>query len=660
MAGALHYFLQDIAGYAAASFLALLLLVLPGFGLAALGRRTGLIGEHERGFTCWGLVLATALLPAIDALLLRWMGMAGVLLPHAVLATIGAPPVFRAALRMNWRWGIALAVAWLAVAWANVDVDWSGRLYQPLTAFDTVKHAIVVATLADQGVPFADPFFARPAIAGYYYYFYIGPALIHWLGMALVDSRAAFAAATFVTMLAFPAMLLLVADRAALIARGAQQRFTRLTMLLCCVSGFQILAGLVILGAMGITLRQLETWTPEVRWVLTSVLWVPHHLTALIAVFVGGLALTRPESARVPCAAVAGVAFATAFGCSVWIAIAAAVVLATWWALERGKEDRAQAWAVPLAGVVAAFLLLAQFHDIAIGRAPGPVPLAFTVQGIGPDPGPPGSAGDALLRLALEPFAYLIQYGVFALGAFAFLTRGGLALSRSTPTGRLLLCAAVVGLLLATFVRSTIIYNDFGWRAMWFAQLPTLLWTAAALSTRTEPIRSSALWSAALALGLATTAWDLVGLRLIREPGFKTPATVVNGAPEVDYEVRGAYAWIDRTLPRKLMVQHNPGNMRGIDFGLYSDRPVALADFQARLFGASEAAVRARLELLGPIYRRPMPLTEIQARASQAGVGAILLTSADPVWRRNGGPPRQWTCAYATQHTCLMLTSPAR
>ena len=248
---------------------------------------------------------------------------------------------------------------------------------------------------------------------------------------------------------------------------------------------------------------------------------------------------------------------------------------------------------------------------------------------------------------------YLIEFGIFALGAFLFLTRGRSAQSRTTSIGRLLLVSAPVALVLVTFVRSAVLYNDFGWRAVWLAQVPALLWTASVLSARRDLLASSPAWSAALGLGLAATVWDMAGLRLSCPDYFPS---FVNAHPEVDYDTRAAYAWIDRSVPIGVMVQHNPaGEVRAMDFGLYSDRPVAVADRDAKLFGAAQPSVDRRIALLSPIFRRPLPASELRRRAAAAGVGGILLTSADPLWAANGGPPRDWTCNYRSAHSCVFL-----
>jgi hypothetical protein len=656
MTGAMHYFFADLRGLAAATAFSILFLVMAGFGVARLAQRARLIGDEPFKLTCWGLLLGPTLLPAVDALLLRYLGWGSVLALHAALAAVGARPFWDTLRRIPGRWWLALLACWLAVAWSNVDFDWNQRLNQPLTVLDSVKHAAVVSALANGGLPMSDPFFIRPGIAGYYYYFYLGPALVHWLGGPLVDSRAAFSAGSFIILLAFPAMLMLVAEAAALIPQDRRTRFFAIVALLCCVSGLDLLPGLMTAAVSGVTLPQLDWWSDEIRWVLTSILWVPHHIMAVLAVFAGCLILVEGRSLPVARAAIVGLAFATAFGSSVWVAVAAAPILALWWITGLNKPYSPAPWLLPLGGAIAAMLLVPQFIDLMAGRAPGFTPLGFYIRHPSPVPGRPQSLAEALTWLALDPGAYLIEFGLFAIGAIAFLRSDKLAASRSTAMGQMLLLGTPLALLMVTFIRSTIIFNDFGWRAIWFAQIPALLWTASVLSSDRRPrLRARPAWAAALTLGLVATSWDLVGMRLIRPPEFKIPLAFVNAKPEVDYDLRGAYGWVDRTLPANLAVQHNPTIMRALDFGLYSDRRVALADGQARLFGADQAGIDQRLALLMPIYERPMPAQQLRNRATAAGVGAIVLTSADPLWQAAGGPPRDWTCRYRSPHACVML-----
>lgn len=648
----MHYFVEDLNGLAAATLLALFVIVLPGFGLAELMRRARLVGGDVLERACWGLVLGPIVPTAVDALLLRWIGFVAVLLPHLALAAVGLRPAGDVIRRIPKRWWVVVFAGWLLVAWTNVDFDWNGRLYQPLTVIDGVKHAAVVGSLAQHGVPLHDPFFARSGVAGYYYYFYIAAALIHWIGGALIDSRAAFAADTFATLLAFPAVLILLAKRAALIPEGAQSRFVTLIILLCCVSGFDVLPALWIWVNSGYLIPQADWWSEEVRWGLTSVLMAPHHMTAVIAIFTGCLVLAEAEPRLIVRVGIAGAAFATAFGCSVWIALAAVPILLIWWIYDFGSPASRPVWALPLGGTIALLLSLPQIGDIHAGRTITGPPLVFAMRPVGPVRVLPHSVSEWVVHLAVTPGGYLIEFGIFALGAIAFLSRGGLATSRSTSLGKLLLVSAPVALVMVTFIRSAVIYNDFGWRAVWFAELPALLWTAALL-TGPPTLHRSFVWTAALVLGISSALWDLAGLRLIR-PYY--PLIFVNGHPDVDYDARGAYQWIDGHLRANVIVQHNPARARrALDFGPYSDHPVAVADGEAQLFGADPISIQKRIALLQPIFERPMPTSELRQRASAAGVGAILLLSDDPIWRTDGGPPRDWACGYRSPHSCVML-----
>jgi len=651
----MHYFFEDLTGFAGATLFAVLLLVLPGFGIARIAARFGLINDRASTNSCWGLVLGLTILPAVDALLLRWTGFGGVLILHLLLAAVGASSGLDAVRRVPSRWWLAVGAAWLIVAWGNVDFDWNGRLYQSVTVVDGVKHSAVVAALAGGGLPLHDPFFARPGIAGYYYYFYLGPALLDWVGRGLFDSRAAFAAGTFATLLAFSALLLLLADDAALIPEGGRRRFVRFTLLLCCLSGLDVLPGVYIWLKTGSVYAQADWWSEEVRWAITSLLWVPHHITAVMAVFVGCLVLAgKLEGRLVVRSGVAGLAFATAFGSSLWIALAAVPILAIWWAYERVSRSPASMWGLPLAGVIALLLSIPQIGDIYAGRSMvGGPPLTFYMRPVGPIRVLPHGLTEWIVHLAVIPGGYMVEFGIFALGAIVFLRSGRLATSRATPVGRLLLVSAPIALVLVTFVRSAVLFNDFGWRSVWFAEAPALLWTASVLSDRPALLRKSPVWAAAFALGLISFLWDVTGTRLIRPYYF---ANWVNDHPEVDYDNRGAYRWISRTLPANLIVQHNPKEAyRALDFGLYGDRPVGVADVEAKLFGADDRAVQHRVTALTPIFERPMSSAELHQRAAFAGASGLLLTSADPLWRVAGGPPVGWHCDYRSTHNCIML-----
>ncbi len=657
----------DLAQYAAATLLALILLLGPGFGLVALAVRFGALSDREYSLP-WAMVLGVTLLPAVDALAIRYLGIGMALALHAGLALAGTSRAVRQLRRIPVCW-YAVALAWWGiVAFAYVDVELDGQLYQSLAILDLVKHAAVVRTIAHDGLPLHDMFFARPGIAGYYYYFYIGPALIHWVGREVIDARASFMAASYVTGLVFPQLVLLIGTKAKLIPPASRRRFLVLSVLLCAVSGFDLVPGILDYLVHGTTLVQLDWWGEETRWALTSIVWVPHHISALIAVFVGCLLLAEASKTgiaqfqyRLGYTILSGLAFATAFGSSIWITVVAVPILGIWWLAGSRRTDMPPAWMLPASGCVALILVLPQVHDLVVGRTSAGFPLTVYVRPFGQGGPFSRSSSDALIRIALLPGSFAIEFGLFALGAIAFAASGRARQSWSNPIGRLLIIGATISLIAASFVRSTVINNDFGWRAIWFAQFSALVWTAAILTEDRQWLRGSTIRIAALALGVSATTYDLIGLRFIRAPYFKTQMSYINRYPDNDGALRLAYTTLDRTIPHDAVVQHNPRSAeRVFDFGLYGHHRVAVADEQAQLFGADKAQVDARITHLMPLFTRTMPFADVRSIARQNSVDYLLITSMDPVWNSKGHAPGDWTCIYRSQDVCVAAASAVR
>ncbi len=638
----MSFLIEDLLWFGAASFVALPLLLLPGFGLvrllAARPLRIDLGGDP-----CWALALGPAILAAIDALVIRWLGISIAILLHLALAIAGWRAAWDAiGAAPRWLWALA-GVWWVLVAWTYADTGDPGALHQSLTVLDLVKHAAVVAAIADHGLPLIDPFVARDTAAGYYHYFYLGPALIDWLTGSGHDARPAFMAAVWANGASFLAMAMLVARRAGLVGANPH-RFAAILIALCFLSGLDLLPVALLWQQFGVLLAQPDWWADEVRWASSSLLWVPHHLAALAAAIVAALLIVDPPGERRwPAALLAGVALASCFGMSAWIAVAMAMALAPWWLVAAARRSPA-AIALPIAGAVALLMALPQFHDLA-GRASDGFPLAFglrqpiTAVEVGP-----------IAAILLMPLSLGVEFGLFALGSWGWWRSRA---RPDTPMARFLPVMAVVGLIAATCLRSTVINNDFGWRAAWLVELPALLWTAAWIA-RGVPVQLRAAVLLLGALGLGTSLYDAIGVRFIRPPQFVTTFPYINAHPAIDAEQRLAWRWIDAHLPQGAVVQPNPATgQRVFDFGLYGRRRVAVADAEAQLFGSGRALVRQRIATIAPVFTAPLPLAEVRARTAAIGADTLLLTAADPIWQQSGGPPADWRCAWRSAHVCV-------
>ncbi|WP_157602455.1 hypothetical protein [Sphingomonas sp. PR090111-T3T-6A] len=644
-----------------------LLGVLPGFALLALLERFGGLragqGWERVG---WALLLAFSVLPAIDALAIRFLDVPAAFAFRIALALVALRPLTGIVRRLDRIPRPMLLFAglwWLVVAIAYVDVDWNGRLYQSLVVVDLVKHAAVVESIADYGLPLRDSFFARAQPAGYYYYFYCLPAEIRWVAGNLISARMAFASTLFWAGFALPAILWRVGAEAGLIGEGRERRFLLAAIFLCFIAGADLPFILIEHALNGYTLPQVELWSEEVRFALTSMLWVPHHMAALIACWTGAALLCRREPGWrrtdiLPVVAT-GLCFGSAFGMSLWMALTAAPILAIWCLARLWRGDRATATALILAGVVAALVCLPQIIDILQGRSDQSFPIAPTVRSFAfwwLTPAHP-DVTLALILLLLLPVGYAIQFGAFTIGSLLFLRAHPGETRQANAMRSLLLIAAIVSLIVASFFRSTIINNDLGWRSIWFAQFPAIVWTASLLHTLPGFFMRRGGFRILLLLGIAGNLWDMAGFRFIRPPHFRTHGPIPGTEPTTDFSEREAYEWAGRHLDGNLVIQHNAGlHPRVFNFGLYGRNRPGIADKDAILFGASRQQVADRLRALQPIFDIPMPLTDMQARARTQGVDFLLMADSDPSWKRQGTPPFLGNCVYRNAHACLLPT----
>ena len=657
----MSYLLEDLGGLVGATLLAPMLLCFAGSGLLRLLDRAGLAAAE--GFwprAGWAMLLSLAILPVLDALAIRAIGMPGMLLLNGALAMLGVSRMKGAASACRGA-GLFLLIAlgwWLICAWTLVDFDRDGRLYQSLVVFDMVKHAAVVEQIARQGIPFTDPFFARDGIAGYYHYFYVWPAAIRWASGFHISPVMAFAACAYWTGIAVVALLWRIAADASLIREGRGRRVLMIAILLCFVAGADLLFMALRYLMVGRIEPEIENWNSEIRMFATSTIWVPHHILALVAGWTGLLLNARARSLDTPkrlwLAVGAGAAYASMFGASVWISLTLAPVLIVWGMMALWRRDGT----LLLSGVVALLLSVPQCLDLIHGRAPDVFPVAlhirpFTLLFAG------HHMAAQLWSLILLPLNYALEFGLVMLGASLYARSARPTDAAGRPVRALLLGTMVAGLLVASFLQSVIINNDLGWRAALFILVPLMIWTMRVAQEDDAARRFGALGGLLLALGLIGTAWDIVGLRLIRAPAFPVRAIEVNDDPAMAYALREAYRWADRHLPEGATLQHNPVlKRRALDFGLYTRHWPAVADSDAFLFGADRHAVAARVALLTPVFTQPLTLAQYRDRAARGRSDTLLFTRRDPAWKALGGPPAALPCLYRTADICI--ASPTR
>lgn len=653
-------FWQDLVQLALATVLAPLLGIFPGFAVLWLGERLGWL-RLANGWTAasGAALIGLAIFPAVDALAIRWIGLGFVTLLHCVAGVAG---LFRAS-RLRWAVEpICLAVAgiwWTLVAISMVDIGTSRGLFQSLIVMDLVKHAAVVEAIVRDGLPLVDPFFLRPVQAGYYYYYYLWGAETQWLSFNLLSGRIAYTGTLIWCGPAFVALLWQLVHLGGFVRPGRSRRMLHICLFLCFVGGADIPAMLLRWWAVGVLEQQSDCWTEEMRFALTSMMWTPHHLAALISIWVAVLALLRSRlrvgTERVVLVIGAGLAFATAFGMSVWIAFTAGLFLLSW-CLMRFRQERVLVLCIFCAAGVAAIFAVPQFFDLLTGRKADSFPIAPTVRmflWLRADYEPML----APILLLLLPTAYAIEFGAFAFGASLYRRlRPPVPDHTAALVRSLLLTSAIAGLLVASFLRATILNNDLGWRAPWFAQLAAMVWTACVLQNMPRLLKPPRAFVALLLLGLLPNIYDMFGLRVIRESFVTVSNPEINMYPEIDASLRSAYSWANNHLPTHAVLQHNPrAARRAIDFGLYGHFRTGVADAEAMLFGASREEVNNRIARLMPIFSQTsLRKAQIINIARAQGVDALIFTRMDEAWRKGQAAPADLRCAWHDINVCIV------
>ncbi|MDB4985544.1 MAG: protein of unassigned function, partial [Myxococcaceae bacterium] len=289
-------------------------------------------------------------------------------------------------------------------------------------------------------------------------------------------------------------------------------------------------------------------------------------------------------------------------------------------------------------GVLTLLLGLPHVLDMMARADRGP-PLALTIRGFDQWD---TRVADPLLRLlgrlVLLPLNYGLELGLFMLGTLLFWTGPAHRQVRTSEVARVLTLYAAAGFFFSTFTRSTVLLNDIAWRAPMAMQLAMLVWTAAALqrmrlaSLRTAGLRPRA-FALLAAIGWATTAYGALAQRAYVRMPVVPWASYVNAHPETDRALRSAYEWMARELPPRTVTQHNPAPTRVFDFGLYGRNPVAVADRQASLYGASKREVEARVQRLEPVFTQLLSPSEVRRRADACGVEQLIVTEHDLPWQ---------------------------
>src|SRR5579864_1116083 len=490
---------------------------------------------------------------------------------------------------------LAIIAGWVVLGTlCLVDLQRGDRLYEPTVANDYMLRTAITSSLARTGVPPANPYFfpGHPVTLRYHYFWMMSSALVTRLGGTAISPRHAVIAGTLwsgIGLIALVALYLRFFQ-----PKGPLNIDRRMLagIRLLSVAGLDILP-VVVFGTLSDIIPSIDFWNNLIATWISSVWWAPHHVAGLIACLTGVLVIWNTAgregaSNRMVGGIVAGLAFASSVGLSIYLTFVFAVFLGAWLAVASQQRQRNQILVILIAGLVALSfacpylmeLRRAAFFPDNPDKADG-IPVQLTIRTF--------STVDALLGLrgwkatlvnALTlPINYFLELGIFfvvGIMQWARMCRSQDFFRHRELCGFTMAAASV---LICTFLRSSVIANnDLGWRGFMVAQFMLLIWAAefwdegvllndhkVARVRRSliSPADRRTLMAAMIVLGVAGSLYEVVMTRFyfVILDNSKKAAYFLRTSEQIGrrtYALRQVYEELKRTLPERTIVRHNP------------------------------------------------------------------------------------------------------
>jgi len=676
----LHHFMRDdLVGSAIAVILFTAFLFVPGYVIGWLTNVRDFRREPGVWRVLWSLALSVGVMPVVGFLAGSYLGMGMLWGIYAALTGTAAILIARAKPPLGrWpRWLLAACAGWMVVAvLSGVDVQWGSRLYPSVLIYDYNVRAALIDGISRQGLPAINPLFYPGHFVPlrYHYFWFIPCSMVSQMSGGLIGPRQALIASDVWCGWALIAIVLLCL-RYFHEGSDALGKSGKWACLLLAAAGLDVipnaLAALVrwTTGS-GVIYASAEWWNNPVTGYPHAVLWVAHHVAAVIACLGGFLLLwKRPRTERWP-VWLAGVCFASSVGLSIYVAFAFAVTMAAWLAWSALERRWFTVRDGLLAGAVAS--ALAAPYLFAMSRIPGTTGpfVQLTVRSFWiPEQILRGFRWSwtaiAAANLALLPLNYFLEAALLVVVIW-LVVRRGLRTGVRTDSARAEIVLVTVPLLIATFLRSGVIENnDLGWRAPLIAQVAAVatgtnilraLVERARRNTRLAHLRGFVL--ALLVLGVASSGWDLMVMRtypMLVDAGWAQEAFWLRGRDigARTFAMRELYEDLQRRIPRNAVVQANPNVWNQVYLGAYAQRQTASFDFECGAVMGGDPTLCAKMQpALLQGFNDPRGPHDVEAMCGTGGIDVLILEKSDSAAR--DGRPLESTIASSEYARAVM------
>ena len=554
-----------------------------------------------------------------------------------------------------------LLLIWAAISIGCLtDLQFGNRLYPPLSAYDHSTRAAIGAAIT-RHVPPTNPFFANSKLPFRYHYFWLLVCELAAKAFGISPRHSMLAGVFWCGLGVFGTLAL--AMKFLLRESTAIQRKVLIGIALLCVTGLDILPTLLVRFMSGSWPLDMEWWNEvQISSWATSLLWVPHHVAATIACFVGfALFRVRPQRTRaqVISAIVAGMAFASATGLSVLVTFTFALGIGLWLLALAARREWKELGLFLTAGGIAAILIAPFLMSLSGGGsdpsfvfAVRPFPLGtFVLHKLGVTM--ETTARQAFANLVFLPVNYALELGFFFVVGilrirFVRQTRKSVG-SNELALWTVLASSFLVGTFLHSSATAT---NDLGFRCFLPAQLILLVWAATLMDDvlfhhDSATVRLSrtvrGLLLASLFLGGAGTAYEVFMLRAATVLYDQSHVAGLNWMDsdrqlgKRTYALRTMYESVAAMVSPSAIVQNNPATDDFIPRSYYSGRDSAADTYNCSLLQGEERVLcEERVRRVTMLYA--MRTDELQAVCREYGIDVIVAQDTDPAWN----DPESW------------------
>jgi hypothetical protein len=556
-----------------------------------------------------------------------------------------------------------------------VDIQVGNSEYFATVAYDYTTRISVIAAITKTGVPPINPGY-YPGLSSpltfLYYYWYILPSIVDIIGGTLINARQAmFAAVAWTGIITMAVIALYLRIRQPGYEKNNWQK-PLIGVQLLLVSGVDFVPVIILSIQSYIYIGSLfwngmiEGWNMPVMSWLNALTWVPNHVAAAGACITAILIMlwARPKniSTKVTATILAGCAFASSFGTSVWVTLTLAIAWIVWaiviFFIE--KADRSIIWYMAISGCIGLALsspYIAGLVSPGNSVGGGNFPISFYIRPLGLVSVLTNTLPiwmQNVVQLLILPVNYFLELGFFFILAIYWLEnyKKHNQQARAFYVAEITLLTTVVVLL--SFLRSSVIpINDWGIRGWLLGQFVLLFWATDLLalwlregfpnmrnvfSSILHQRQSGRLILTLLIIGILTTALEAFATRAwspmidANITGFPNDLSPDTNLGKRTYAARLAYEFINNSLPQNIIIQYNPHIILDRPSGLYGTSQMVISDRVA--YGVSNKEFQRLIDQIGPIFENQQSTdwNVIDITCKQSSINVIVVNDTDPIW----------------------------